>query len=267
MAKNRFNEAEIYGSLSSLKRVVFRMIGTLHFGAFVRGVYLKKSLKGLNSKGNIQKIIDIGCGNGAYDFYIKGRYNDSVIDAIDIDNELISKNKAMSRRLGLAVNFIRQDITRFNAHKRYDLAISMDSLEHIKMVDIAVHKIYNCLKDNGKAIIHLPQKDWEEVSFFDKNSFRDFNSFEKKEHISAKYSLEEFVIMLKREGFTIIKAKKSFGYVGKLAWEINQLFQERKCYRTRLVILPFLKMIGLIDYYMPNLKGSGIFVIAERARK
>ena len=242
-------------------------MGTSHFGGYIRLIYLKKSLKDIIKKNNNRlRILDVGCGDGSYDFYITRKYKTVDIDAIDINNELIRKNTKISRELNLPVSFIKKDITLFHPRHRYDIALSMDSLEHIKKIDLAITNMYNSLRSGGIIIIHLPQKNWWEISFFNKSNFKDFICFEKKEHINARYALPEFSELLIKKGFKIIQSRKTFGYVSKFAWEINQLLLERKYYNTRLIILPLLKMTGIIDYYMPNKKGCGIFVVAKKSK-
>lgn len=261
MRKTDFDIIHMHDELSPFGRVIFSIVGTPHIGNFIRGYYLKKTLGKIK---NFRKILDVGCGSGNYDFYIKKKYSYPSIDSIDIDGESIKKNRTIAKNYGLKINFIEKDITRLASREKYDLAISIDSLEHIKLMDLAVKKIYLALKRGGHAIIHIPQKNWEEISFLDKRLFREHDLFTKKEHVSANYSLDEFAALLVGVGFKIIESKKSFGYFGKLSWEINQLLQQRRINRLRLLLLPFLKFLGIIDYYFPNRKGSGIFIIARK---
>ncbi|MFW6129849.1 MAG: class I SAM-dependent methyltransferase [Atribacterota bacterium] len=117
---------------------------------------------------NIQ-ILEIGCGNGGFLYYLK-KSGYSNYHGIDISDEQINQAK----KLGL-LNVEIADIKTYleDTTKKYDVIIARDIIEHFKKQEIIdiIKLIFNTLSTNGKLIIQTPNA---EGPFGSRYRYRDF---------------------------------------------------------------------------------------------
>lgn len=115
------------------------------------------------------KILDVGCGNGGFLYYLKTvGYKDCF--GIDIGKEQIE----LARKLGIE-NVEVSDIREFLKDKKgnYDVIFARDFLEHFKKEEIfnILRLIYNALSSNGRFILQSPNG---ESPFSGKYRYGDF---------------------------------------------------------------------------------------------
>ncbi|GAI04956.1 unnamed protein product, partial [marine sediment metagenome] len=67
--------------------------------------------------------------------------------------------------------------------------------------------------------------------------------------------------LVKDIGFKIIKSKYTFGFFGKLAWELDRLTDSYR--KIKLCLMPLLKIFGRIDTIVKN-KNGNILIIGEK---
>lgn len=142
---------------------------------------------------------------------------------------------------------------------QYDFVYSIDVLEHIRNNKEVIENIYNSLKDGGKFYLHMPTKIQRRI-FLEKH-FSNFNKWARKKHIGDQYDLGELRDLVKNIGFKIIKSRYTFGFFGKLAWELDRLTDNHR--KIKLCLLPLLKIFGRIDTIMKN-KNGNILIIGEK---
>jgi len=125
------------------------------------GIHLPKD-KGI-------KILEIGCGNGGFLFYLESSgYTDHL--GIDVSDEQI----AATKKLGIK-KAIKADLKEFLNDKEsiYDVIVARDVLEHFEkdeMLDI-LSRIHKALKPGGRLIAQCPNA---ESPFFGRIRYGDF---------------------------------------------------------------------------------------------
>lgn len=90
------------------------------------------------------KILDLGCGNGAFLKYLKKKDKPMELSGIDfIDNDY------------KGINFIKADFNSFKTKEKFDVVTSFMSIEHIKDVNGFVSRINNIINQRkGWMIIN-----------------------------------------------------------------------------------------------------------------
>lgn len=103
-----------------------------------------------------KKILNIGCGNGSFEFLVAGRAKEIV--GIDIADEDIFVAKKECKDLK-NVNFTKANIIHDNFPKNSsDIIVLLDVIEHLPKDSESktLKKIYKILKLNGQIVISTP---------------------------------------------------------------------------------------------------------------
>jgi len=131
-----------------------RLLGELRYGVRLRGHYLARALNGM---GNIQAILDAGCGYGQTIFYLRRRFPGAYVKGVDIHPELVAHCQQVARRLGYAdMDFAVADLTAYSARQTHDLIVCCEVLEHIPDWEAALLRLVSLLQPGGWLIIHTP---------------------------------------------------------------------------------------------------------------
>jgi len=96
----------------------------------ILGKYIKES----------NNILDLGCGEGKYIRYFKDKFNNKNINGIDpffFDNTIVNKG----------------NVYNIDFNKKFDLIYTIEVLQHVKYLNLALKEIYNKLDKNGLFII------------------------------------------------------------------------------------------------------------------
>lgn len=110
---------------------------------------IKYSLLLGNIKDN-KKILDIGCGAGNLIKEIREKNKNCKLIGIDFN---ININKLSINGVELKV----EDVTNLSfKDNSFDIVYALDTLEHIKEIELAIKQIKRVLKPNGKLIISGP---------------------------------------------------------------------------------------------------------------
>jgi len=109
----------------------------------------RKHFGGFLPENKDAKIIDLGCGNGGFVYWLQqiGYQN---VEGIDISSEQIEAG----RKLGIK-NIYQADIKNFSAKTEYDAIFMRDILEHFSKEEILdiLELVYKSLKKNGRLIV------------------------------------------------------------------------------------------------------------------
>lgn len=118
---------------------------------FVLSAYIKSK----NTKPDT--IIELACGTG--NFAIQAAKQGYRVTGVDISDEMLRIAKDKSRKQGLLVTFINQDISRLKLKEKYELAVCCyDGINHItdedKLRDVFVN-VSRCLLPGGLFIFDV----------------------------------------------------------------------------------------------------------------
>lgn len=242
--------------IDHLKKVYIFFFGIPEIGLQVRSLYFKKIIGGKISP-KISRILDAGSGIGIYSFWLSKNFPDSQIEGWEIDKKKILFSKKMKEEIKLNnVNFFYQDLTKVNTNKKYDLIINIDVLEHIQDYKKVLRAFYRILNKKGYLYLHTPQPNQRRI-------FKAMKKWEHESHIREGYEEGYLIDELKNIGFRVILAKKTFGFFGKLAWELNHL-SFKKGFILAGILFPFLYVLSLLDINFDNKDVLGSAILAKK---
>lgn len=212
-------------------------------------------------------ILDAGCGFGQYTYFMASKFPDWSIHGVDIKAEEIAKCNDFFRKLGYDNVLLQSgDLTEFNKPNNFDLALSVDVIEHI-WDDVKVFQnIHESLKDGGMLLISTPSDqggaDVHEVG--DKSFIG--------EHVKSGYAMKEIKEKLRSAGFSKVKARYSYGAPGKVSWRLSMkypllMLNTSKAFFALLpfyyiVIYPICFVLNYIDSHTGHTTGTGLIVKA-----
>lgn len=248
-----------------------RILRPLFYGAlgalFLREWHVKRVLRKLFREHPISRVYDAGSGFGQYSYYIAKRYPQVGVYAVDVKEEQILDCRRFFKKARLGnVVFAVEDLTQPVHREEFDLALSVDVMEHIPD-DVAVFRnLHAALKSNGYLVVNTPsapEHSEESVA----GSFID-------EHVRVGYSPKEIREKLSSAGFHVERIQFTYGPYGAIAWTagIKIPMQLLGISRMFFVLLPFYYVIALpiswifmlCDYLMENRFGGGLLVVAKK---
>lgn len=195
-------------------------------------------------------ILDAGAGYGQHSYWLSQRLPDASIVAIDVKEEQVEDCNRFFSAVGAGnrVKFEVGDLTNFTHPEKYDLAISVDVMEHI-LEDVDVFKnIHASLKKGGMLLISTPSdQGGSDVHGDGESSFIE-------EHVRDGYNIQEIQDKLRSAGFTKIEARYQYGAPGKISWRLSMKYPILMLGATKLffIILPFYYIIAYPISYMLN---------------
>lgn len=126
------------------------------YGAYAVEKRLKKVSKYIDFAN--KKVLDIGCGNGAYTVEIAK--DASLAVGIDIEPERLSvfnKTKGERKIRNVYISLMSGEYIGFKGGV-FDIVILIETLEHILNERNCLRECWRVLKENGKIILYVPNK-------------------------------------------------------------------------------------------------------------
>lgn len=255
--QNKIKKGKKVDLVEKLKKLYISLFGIPEIGFQIRSIYFKKILTSNLLNKNLKKILDMGCGIGSYTLGLGKMFPKTKIIGGDTDKHKLKSCKTIANELNIKnVEFKYLDITKIRGNGIYDFAICIDVLEHIQNYESALKNISKLLKNGGYLYIHIPQP----------NQKRIFNSLKKWHHADHAYegiAKNELEHNLKKLGFKIVVVKETFGFFGKLSWEINHIALS-KSFVLAGIFFPFLYALALLDLLWKNENGLGIAILSQK---
>jgi methionine biosynthesis protein MetW len=119
----------------------------------VLGTKSKLVIDILHSLKNFKNILDIGCGDGAFDKILIKEFPQVVLYGVDISHEAVS----ICKKEG--INAVELDVSNqplpFDENS-FDVVILLDVIEHLINPDFAMTEIHRVLKKDGILIMSTP---------------------------------------------------------------------------------------------------------------
>ena len=249
-----------------LRKLFYKLLGLM----FLREWHVKRELRLLLGGEKAPKqIYDAGCGFGQYSYYCATHFPASSIYAVDVKSEQIEDCTRFFRNAGLTnASFAVEDLTQIQHENKFDLAVSVDVMEHIPD-DVGVFRnLYRSLRPGGKLLVNTPS----DLGGSDAHGPEDESFIE--EHARNGYGVEEIRTKLTSVGFRVEKIKFAYGPWGSIAWRLGikypmLLLNISKVFFVvlpfyYLVTLPFTLLLMYLDYAGTNKAGTGLIVIATK---
>ena len=222
----------------------------------LRASYFRKIIRQFRFK----RIMDAGCGIGLYSFYLGKKYPRAMIDACDSNIDYIDAGNRLLSQLKLSnVKMFQANLSQLSEVNRYDLVISIDTLEHITDDGQVLTNFYRALKDGGILYINTPHRR------HGKRYLRSLR-YEGKDHVRAGYTEQELTKLLQDSGFKVNTVRKVWGFWGEWCEELYWLTILRLPLPFAGLLFPLLSVISLLDTVARNSKGYGLLVITQKER-
>ncbi len=247
------------GIILFLEKIYLLIFGIPEIGFQVRSQYFREMIgSGIKNK-KINKVLDAGSGIGIYSFWLSKKFKDSVVDGWEIDKTKLEFSKKFAKELNINnTNLLYGDVTKpsLKNKNKYDLIVNIDVLEHIDNFEDVLKNFHNLLSKGGYLFIHTPQKDQKRI-------FKSLENWHHEGHVHEGFSPSELKKTLIKIGFGDVWTRETFGFFGKLSWELNHMLLT-KGFVISGIAYPFLYFIACLDLLVPNREGLGTAILAKK---
>lgn len=257
----------VFNRTPFLRKFFYRLLDLL----LLRSWHIRRELRKLGSEGfKPDRIVDAGSGFGQYVYYLSKHYPEAQITGLDIKQEQVDdcNNFFAAIKKDSRVHFKYADLCRLDSREEWDLALSVDVMEHIEEDRTVFLNIFKALRPGGILLISTPSdQGGSDVHDEHDESFID-------EHVRDGYGFEEIDEKLRQAGFTDIQIKYSYGRPGKISWKLSMKYPIILANISKLFLL-FLPFYYLLVYplcYVLNMAdtrtihptGTGLIVICKK---
>lgn len=212
-------------------------------------------------------ILDAGSGYGQYTYFLTGLSRVWQILAVDVKEEQVADCNNFFRQIGRTnVQFAVEDLVLFSQPNAFDLALSVDVMEHI-LEDVEVFtNIHKSLRPGGMLLISTPSdQGGSDVHDDSESSFIE-------EHVRDGYNIHEIQQKLRRAGFERIEACYSYGEPGQVSWRLSMKYPILMLGFSRwfflllpfyyAVVFPVCLVLNWFDARLTHESGTGLIVKA-----
>ena len=255
----------VFNRTPFLRKVFYRLLDLL----LLRAWHVHKEIRAWERthEGNAE-VLDAGAGFGQYTYWLNSRNPSWNILAVDVKDEQVADCNNFFKQIGSAghVKFQVEDLTKFSVPGKFDLAMSVDVMEHIEDDRGVFKNICESLKPGGMLVISTPSdQGGSDVHGDEESSFIE-------EHVRDGYNIEEIKEKILTAGFSKVEARYSYGSPGKISWRLSMKWPILMLGSSRMfyLILPFYYIIAypisfVLNYFDVNMKhatGTGLIVKA-----
>ncbi|MCX6638946.1 MAG: class I SAM-dependent methyltransferase [bacterium] len=254
----------IVGDSALLRRLFFAALDRL----FLRSRYIAREIKRLKKqKFNPTEILDAGSGFGQYTIRLARSFPEARIIGLDVKQEQVDSGNRLIDKMDLHnAAFIIGDLLTMEEENRYDLALSVDVLEHIEDDRKVIANIARSLKPGGLFMLTTPYFDGVHPSaavYID-------------EHVRPGYSWRELSDKMSEAGLDLQRFEITYGPWGNIGWKLLQKWPMGWLHgRTWLLPLvglyfcfayPVAWVCMYLDMNVGNPNGGGIMAIGMKRR-
>ncbi|MBD2713450.1 class I SAM-dependent methyltransferase [Hymenobacter sp. BT646] len=256
---------EVFNRTPLLRRLFYHLLDLLLLRTWHVHRELRQWAKGRTSEA--LNILDAGSGYGQYTYWLSGMSTKWNILAVDVKDEQIADSNKFFREIGRTnVQFAVQDLVLYQEPNTFDLALSVDVMEHI-LEDVEVFRnIHASLKDGGMLLISTPSdQGGSDVHSDGETSFIE-------EHVRDGYNIHEIQQKLRTAGFERIEARYSYGEPGQISWRLSMKYPILMLGQSKLffvllpfyylVTFPFCLLLNWLDARTMHDSGTGLIVKA-----
>lgn len=266
MTSLTFGQAQIHTSTKmqrypKVAKLFNQVFGYTNVGNYARFTIFKKLISQvpLNSK---PEILDLGTGYGEYAISLAKAIPESIVHALDIDQERIDTVNAALRKSKIPNVRTHHDFLENTAICDLDFVFSVDVFEHILPEQMPFKTVYEKLKPGGHFLVKIPNV--TQKTIFPEHYFEEHQDWLEEEHVGQVYDLQGLKDRFENEGFEVVYASYSDGIISRLAWELAYLGKKAGVF-TQLLSLPVSKGLIHLDRLVHRKKdGNAIQVIGRK---
>lgn len=253
----KVNKAKRIAFIEKIKKLYVFLFGIPEIGFQIRSIYFEKILGAYVRDRKRTNILDAGSGIGAYTFWLAKAFPHVFVTGADIDRHKLKSCRVLAKEFNLDnVSFRYLDITKSRGKAAYDLIVTIDVLEHVKDYIKVLQNFHRLLQKDGLLYIHVPQPSQKRI-------FDSLRQWHHEDHLREGISKEVLEKTLKKIGYTIIVSRETFGFFGKLAWELNHI-QLSQSFALAGITFPFLYILAMLDLLWSNTQGLGVAILAKK---
>jgi SAM-dependent methyltransferase len=255
----------VFNKSVGLRKLFYRLLDMLLLRAWHMHRALARALR--DAATDRPSILDAGAGFGQYTYWMWRRYPEGQILAVDVKEEQVADcNRFFGQLNAKNVRFEVADLTAFERPESFDLALSVDVMEHIEDDTGVFRNICRSLKPGGILLISTPSD--QGGSDADDESDSSFIG----EHVRNGYNLQEITDKLRQAGFSKVDARYTYGVPGNISWRLSMKYPILMLGASKLffILLPFYYLVAYpvacilnwMDVSMTHSKGTGLLVRA-----
>ncbi len=204
--------------------------------------WFRKYLKG--------EILEVGCGIGNFTALL---VDFGKVTAIDIEKSYLTQVQGKAVNADVGFGDIEGNKFFFN-QKKFDCAVSLNVLEHIKDDKQALVNIRNLLKPKGYLILLLPSHP------------KLYGKIDVSIGHHRRYEKKELIKLINNHGFKVIKSRR-LNFLGALGWWVSgKVFRNKEVSKNRIRLFNLLAPIFL--FFEKEIEapiGISVLVIAQKS--
>ena len=245
--------------LTALRSAYHRSL--FHAGHRVRARHMLAAVADHAPEGG--RVLDAGSGGGSYSFAIARRFPHLQVEGMELDPHKVAECEAKCQAEGRGnLHFLVGDITRIGRHAHYDLALSVDVMEHIPDDEAAFRSLAEALRPGGVLLLHVPYSE-------PRRFLASLREHHQDDHVRDGYEPLVLATRLEQAGFEAVEVQRTFGAAGELAWEVMHLARRPPATRLRHMVGVFLSPLAALlcelDFLLGGgTRGNGILARARR---
>jgi 2-polyprenyl-3-methyl-5-hydroxy-6-metoxy-1,4-benzoquinol methylase len=243
------------------------VFGTPHLGVFANGLYLKKALKDRQ----VTSVLDAGCGDGSFTFYVASHFPQARVTGVDIGEQglhgvdsTLDVCRKIHKEVPLAnLHFEELDLRELKAENAFDFVYSFDVLEHIRENRLVLENIYRALQPNGLFLFRIPNRVQRRI--LSSRFTQEHAMWAAIEHVGQHYEMESLLTDLKNIGYKVHSAAFTHGTWGKLSFELSEAMRYFRLPQVmQFGFIPFLKALQWIDTHSKTKDGDGLLILCGK---
>lgn len=231
-----------------------------------RWIWLKKRLPIINKR---LKLLDIGCGTGAFTIGLALRGYESLGLSWDERNQKEAARRAKICRASM-VEFDIQDVRLLNERKdllnNFDIVICLETIEHIINDEKVIQDISVCLKSSGRLLLTAPNYKYIPIGIGDKKDEKKVQ-IENGGHVRIGYTEENLERFCKQSSLVIDEISFCSGFLSQKITALLRLIAKIHPLLGWVVILPLRPLPLIFDGLITKLfrwPGYSICLVAHK---
>lgn len=245
----------------TLAKAFHQIFGYTNLGNYARFTIFKKLIKQVPLPEQA-KILDLGTGYGEYAISLAGALPKARVYALDIDPERILTLRTALEKNGITniSTFCQKVETTFLSD--LDFVFAIDVFEHIHPEEMPFASVHQRLTSGGHFLVKIPNV--TQKTIFPEGWFEEHHDWLEEEHVGQVYDLDGLKQRFLGEGFEIVHASYTDGYLSRLGWELAYLGKKQGIV-GQLLSLPIAKGLVLLDRLVHRgTWGNAIQVIGKK---
>ena len=229
-----------------------------------RWIWLKKRLP---KTADGEKLIDIGCGSGAFTIGAARRGYEALGLSWDKRNQSVATERSQICKTPLATFEVldaRELDNRHDLIEKFDVAICFENIEHILNDQKLVIDIAACLKPGGRLLLTAPYYYYQAITSGDNGPF---SKIEDGGHVRRGYTREMLTELCKGGGLIFEEQSFCSGFISQKLCFIQRILSRIHPLFGWVVTLPLRILPPLFDRAITNLLHWPYFSMCLEAYK